>query len=88
MARPVIATDWGGPADYLDVETGFLIAPQGREALVAGFADAMQRLMDNPELAARMGAAARRKVLAQFTWQSKIDSILDIYKWALKNSTQ
>jgi glycosyltransferase involved in cell wall biosynthesis len=88
MARPVIATDWGGPADYLDAETGFLIAPQSREALVAGFADAMQQLMDDPERAAWMGAAARRKVLAQFTWQSKIDSILDIYKSALKNSTE
>lgn len=88
MARPVIATDWGGPADYLDAETGFLIAPQSREALVAGFGEAMQRLMDDEALAARTGAAARRKVLAQFTWQSKIDRILEIYKSALKNATE
>jgi glycosyltransferase involved in cell wall biosynthesis len=88
MARPVIATDWGGPADYLDAETGFLIAPQSREALAAGFGDAMQRLMDDEALAARMGAAARRKVLAQFTWQNKIDRILEIYKSALKNSAE
>ncbi len=88
MARPVIATDWRGPADYLDVETGFLIAPQSREALVAGFASAMRQLMDNPDLAVRMGAAARRKVFAQFAWQSKIDRILDIYKSVLKNSAQ
>ncbi len=88
MARPVIATGWGGPANYLDVETGFLIAPQSREALVAGFANAMQRLMDDPELAARMGTAARRKVLAQFTWESKIDRILEIYESAFKNTAQ
>lgn len=88
MARPVIATDWGGPADYLDAETGFLIAPQSREVLVAGFAESMQRLIDDETLAARMGAAARRKVLAQFTWQSKIDRILEIYKSVLKNSAE
>lgn len=88
MARPVIATDWGGPSDYLDAETGFLIAPQSREVLVAGFAESMQRLIDDETLAARMGAAARRKVLAQFTWQSKIDRILEIYKSVLKNSAE
>jgi glycosyltransferase involved in cell wall biosynthesis len=88
MARPVIATHWGGPADYLDVETGFLIAPENREVLVDGFAESMQRLMDDDALAAQMGAAARRKVLAQFTWQTKIDRILEIYKSALKHSAQ
>jgi glycosyltransferase involved in cell wall biosynthesis len=86
MARPVIATDWGGPADYLDAETGFLIPPQSRETMVAGFAGAMQRLIDDPELAARMGAAARRRVLTQFTWQMKIDRILEIYLSVLTGS--
>jgi glycosyltransferase involved in cell wall biosynthesis len=80
MARPVIATGWGGPADYLDCETGFLIAPISREAMIAGFAEAMQRLIDHPELAARMGAAARKKLLAQFTWEMKIDRIIEIYE--------
>jgi glycosyltransferase involved in cell wall biosynthesis len=83
MARPVIATAWGGPADYLDSETGFLVPPVSREAMIGGFADAMQRLIDNPELAARMGAAAREKLLAQFTWDMKIDRILEIYESAI-----
>jgi glycosyltransferase involved in cell wall biosynthesis len=80
MARPVIATAWGGPADYLDVETGFLVPPASRESMIAGFADAMQRFIDNPELAARMGADARKKLLADFTWQMKIDRMIEIYK--------
>jgi glycosyltransferase involved in cell wall biosynthesis len=79
MARPVIATDWGGPADYLDSETGFLIPPESHEALVAGFAEAMQRLIGDPELPARMGAKARQKLVARFTWQMKIDRILEVY---------
>jgi glycosyltransferase involved in cell wall biosynthesis len=88
MSLPVIATNWGGPADYLDADTGFLIAPTGRDTMIAGFADAMQRLIDDPELASRMGTAAREKVLAQFTWQSKIDRILEIYGSVPKNSAQ
>jgi glycosyltransferase involved in cell wall biosynthesis len=86
MARPVIATDWGGPADYLDAETGFLIPPKRHEALVHGFATAMQRLVDDPELAARMGEAARKKMLAHFTWQMKIDRIVDIYKSVIESA--
>jgi glycosyltransferase involved in cell wall biosynthesis len=86
MARAVIATDWGGPADYLDAETGFLIPPQHHEALVNGFATAMQRLVDDPELAARMGEAARKKMLSHFTWQMKIDRIVDIYKSVIESA--
>jgi glycosyltransferase involved in cell wall biosynthesis len=86
MARPVIATAWGGPADYLDNHTGFLIPPESRGAMIAGFADAMQRLIDDPELAERMGAAAQAKLLAQFTWQMKIDRILEIYKSVIRSA--
>ncbi|HEX6495295.1 MAG TPA: glycosyltransferase family 4 protein [Acidobacteriaceae bacterium] len=85
MARPVIATAWGGPADYLDNDTGFLIPPESHDAMIAGFADAMQRLIDEPELAARMGAAAREKLLSHFTWQMKIDLILEVYKSVIRS---
>jgi glycosyltransferase involved in cell wall biosynthesis len=80
MARPVIATDWGGPADYLDAETGVLIRPVSRESLVRGFAEAMQRLIDDPEVAAHMGAAAKRKAISCFTWEMKVDRMVELYE--------
>ncbi len=40
----VIATAWGGPADYLDQSCGILVDPVSEHALVVGFAEAMQRL--------------------------------------------
>ena len=86
MARPVIATDWGGPADYLDAATGFLIPPESRQAMIAGFAGAMQRLVEDPELATRLGASARRRVLENFTWQMKIDRILEIYESVIESA--
>ena len=54
-AKPVIATRWGGPLDYLDSSCGILVDPQSYRALVTGFAEAMQKLIDHPELAKAMG---------------------------------
>jgi glycosyltransferase involved in cell wall biosynthesis len=79
-ARPVIATAWGGPADYLDATCGFLIAPTSRAALVAGFAQSMQILLHTPGLGQTLGLAGRTRLLAHFTWASRIDQILALYK--------
>jgi glycosyltransferase involved in cell wall biosynthesis len=35
MSMPVIATRWGGPADYLDSATGILLEPHDRKAMVS-----------------------------------------------------
>ena len=82
-ARPVIATAWGGPADYLDAGCGLLIAPTSRPALVAGFAEAMNRLAASPDLCRRLGAASRSKVLASYDWERKADRMLAIYESVL-----
>jgi glycosyltransferase involved in cell wall biosynthesis len=80
---PVIATRWGGPADYLDNSCGFLIEPSSREALVQGFAAAMNRLVGENGLRDRLGASGRERVEQQFDWDKKIDRILEIYRGLL-----
>jgi glycosyltransferase involved in cell wall biosynthesis len=82
-SRPVIATAWGGPLDYLDDTCGILVAPSSRDALIAGFAEAMRRLLDSAELCARMGAAGRARLERHFDWNSKIDAMLEIYRSTL-----
>ncbi|MDZ7626898.1 MAG: glycosyltransferase family 4 protein [Parvularculaceae bacterium] len=81
---PAIATDWGGPQDYITQETGFLIAPSARASFVEGLAAAMRRLATDPGLASRMGAAARAHVEAQFTWAAKAHQMIGIYEDAMK----
>ena len=76
---PVIATKWGGPADYLDSSCGFLVEPSSREALIQGFATAMQRLISFPELRSQLGANGRLRVEQHFDWEKKIETILQIY---------
>ena len=81
VGLPVIATRWGGPADYLDDTCGILVEPAGREGFVAGLASAMARLAADPELAARLGGGGPARAAA-FDWQAKVDRMLEIYRRA------
>jgi glycosyltransferase involved in cell wall biosynthesis len=75
---PVIATDWGGPADYLDESCGILVPPTSREVFIEGLARGIERLDRSPELRRELGEAARRRA-EMFDWDRKIDMILEIY---------
>jgi glycosyltransferase involved in cell wall biosynthesis len=79
---PVIATNWGGPADYLDANTGILVDPANHTDFVSGLATAMRRLIESPALRSKLGAAGRRRVEQEFDWERKIDRILEIYAQA------
>lgn len=79
-ARPVIATKWGGPVDYISKESGFLIEPTSREDLVNGFAEAILKLSNNPKLCQTMGEQGRKRVVKYFDWERKVDKILSIYE--------
>ncbi len=76
---PVIATKWGGPADYLDSSCGFLIEPSSRETMVQGFVAAMSKLVQEPRLRDQLGANGRQRVEQSFDWDKKIDRMLEIY---------
>jgi glycosyltransferase involved in cell wall biosynthesis len=86
MAKPVIATRWGGPADYLDATCGILIEPESYSGLVTGFAEGMQKLIETPELARSMGDAGRARAVRDFDWQRKIDQIIRIYRALVEKS--
>jgi glycosyltransferase involved in cell wall biosynthesis len=77
---PVVATAWGGPADYVDETCGILVDPSDSESLIKGFASAMKQLATAPALRANLGAAARKRVEVLFDWNQKIDHILEIYE--------
>lgn len=81
---PVIATRWGGPADYVNDECGILVEPSSEEALIDGIATAMTRLGTSPELRQAMGNAGRRRIEERFSWEQKVDDLLGIFR-TLKN---
>ena len=63
----VVATTGGALPEVVGVdgETGLLVAPDDPGAL----AGAIARLLDDPALRARLGAAGRERVINRFTWQ-------------------
>jgi glycosyltransferase involved in cell wall biosynthesis len=80
---PVIATNWGGPADYIDASCGILVDPSSPETIITGFTQAMQNLLAHPEQRATLGAAGRERVELHFDWNQKVDRILEIYQQAI-----
>lgn len=79
MRVPVVATGWGGPADYVDERCGVLVAPTNREALVDGFAHALTRMARQPAWRARLAQAAFDRCREEFDWDRKLDAMLAIY---------
>ena len=79
--RPVVATAVGGiPEVVVDGETGLLVpvafspdepmTPADPDQLAADLAAAINRLMADPLLRERMGAAGRRRAIERFSWAS------------------
>jgi len=86
MGIPVIATAWGGPADYLDCSCGILVEPISADDFVANLSTALIRLAKNPDERVALGKAGRRKVIEDFDWEAKVDSMLGIYREAVDGS--
>ena len=77
---PVIATDVPGNRDLIQSEeTGILISLDDRSDLVR----AADRLINDPELGTRLGAAARQHVLANYPLQTMIDRYAELYDQTL-----
>jgi trehalose synthase len=73
---PVVASAVGGILDQVvDGETGFLISdPTDLEA----FGSAIRELIEDPEMALRMGAAARERVAEEFLAASRIAEYVNV----------
>jgi glycosyltransferase involved in cell wall biosynthesis len=80
MSMPAIASNWGGPADYLDSTCGILVDPTSREGFVNGLRQALQALATEPNRRIAMGRAGHQKIVGYFDWEVKVDRIMKFYK--------
>lgn len=79
--KPVVATRLVTGVEYVnrDGETGLLVEPRDPAALAA----AVNRLLGDPGLRARLGTAGRERVARKFSIAQMIDKTLDVYRAVL-----
>lgn len=77
---PVVASDVGGVREaVVDGETGFLVPRSD----VGALRDRLLRLIRDPALRARMGAAGRRRYERYFTFERMLEKTLRVYEEVL-----
>lgn len=75
--RPVIATRVGGIVDVItDGENGFLVNPED----VHDFTMALRKLLQDPQLAQRMGEVGRRKMALEYSCQAISNQLVEFYE--------
>jgi glycosyltransferase involved in cell wall biosynthesis len=85
LGVPVVATDVPGTRDLVvHGQTGFLVpadldTPRRR----AAFARHTNRLLDDPEQARRLGEAARRRALGEFSVEKMLERYAELYREVL-----
>jgi len=81
-ATPLVATTAGALPEVVgpDGVTALHVPPGDPEALAAAIA----RILDDPSLAARLGAAGRERVLDRFTWRAVAAQTVQWYRTCLE----
>jgi glycosyltransferase involved in cell wall biosynthesis len=76
----LVVTDRGGPPEFVrDGESGLIVPAED----VAALAEAMQLLVEDPQLAQRLGQAGRQDVQAQHSAARHYERLLSVYSEAI-----
>ncbi len=75
---PLVATTGGALPEVVGTsgDTGLLVPPDDPEAL----AGALRTVLDDPDLARRLGEGGRRRVLGRFTWEATARGTAEQYR--------
>jgi rhamnosyl/mannosyltransferase len=81
LGKPVVSTRLGTGVEFVNVdgETGLLVPPADSAALQAAIA----KLLAEPDLSRRLGAAGRARVATTFSVEQMVRGTLDVYRRVL-----
>ena len=82
---PVICLNHQGAGQMTDDSCALRVEPAPWDDTVSGFAAALQRLDQNPELVHALGNAGRARVAERFTWQEKIHAVNELYASVMRH---
>jgi len=69
--------------EVAEAKAGIVIDPDPDQ-----LAEALTKLLDNPELRKEMGANGRRLVTERFTWDKIVEQMIELYRNVLRNRSQ
>ncbi len=77
MGKGIIASDLEQIGEVLEHDhTAWMVKPGDAESLMLG----LKTMIDNPEIGKRLGEAARREVVAKYTWKDHTKKIIEKLK--------
>jgi glycosyltransferase involved in cell wall biosynthesis len=76
-----VVVDYGGPAELVTEDTGFLIPIGPRDSIVSAMRATLGRLVERPEAIPPLAARGRERVERLFTWPAKARQVLEVYRW-------
>jgi glycogen(starch) synthase len=82
---PLVASNVGGLGEaVIDGETGMSFAPRD----IAGLADAVRRVLDDPDAAQQRAIAARNRLTSDFDWSTVADETAQVYSMAKRRERE
>jgi glycosyltransferase involved in cell wall biosynthesis len=85
MGVPALAADVGGQAELVSADCGILIQPGPSQ--VEEYANALQRLLTDHELRARMGARSRERIRDHFSLDKMGNRMAELFECAASTSS-
>lgn len=82
-ARPVIALDFGGPAEIVDDAVGRLLPMRSHEQVVEDLAQTLREVVSQPEIWKQRGLNGRQRVVSEYSWPAKIEAAKTLYQQVL-----
>ncbi|MDD2815673.1 MAG: glycosyltransferase family 4 protein [Thiotrichaceae bacterium] len=79
-ARPVIAVNFGGPAEIVDDAVGKLLPATGMKEVVQELIKTLENLVVEPEVWAQRGQVGRERAEQRYGWDAKIEQTIALYQ--------
>jgi glycosyltransferase involved in cell wall biosynthesis len=84
VCRPVIAIDFGGPAEIVDEDVGVKLPATGWADVVQGLIRELRDVRLHPEQWRAKGLEGRRRVEEYYSWDAKVATAVSFYRELLE----